>query len=83
MYVVRAGRQRTNLVQMLAFHPKLKFAGSVAGVFAALEHGDDDFDAHRPSRRRGLCTKGTKTERGQHEREDQPPRKSAQEISVF
>jgi hypothetical protein len=30
---------------MLAFDPELVFAGSVAGVFAAFEHGDDnDFD---------------------------------------
>jgi hypothetical protein len=68
---------------MLTFHPELKFARSVAGVFAALEHGDhDDFDSNRSSRRRGLGGEIARIDRGQREREDQPLRKTAREISA-
>ena len=78
-----AGGQRKNLVEMLTFHPELKFARSVAGVFAALEHGDhDDFDSNRSSRRRGLGGEIARIDRGQREREDQPLRKTAREISA-
>ena len=59
--VMIAGGQRNDLVQMFAFHPELEFAGCVAGVFAALEHGDHyDFDLDR-SRRSGLGDKRTCT----------------------
>ena len=41
-HVMVASGQRNHAVEMLAFDPELIFAGSVAGVFAGLEHGDDD-----------------------------------------
>jgi hypothetical protein len=48
--VVIAGRERNNLVEMLTFHPKLKFARSVIGVFSALKHRDyEDFDGSEAS----------------------------------
>ena len=40
--VMIAGGQRQNLIEMFAVDPELEFAGRVAGIFAALEHGDDD-----------------------------------------
>jgi len=46
--VMIAGGERKDLIEVLALHPELIFAGSVAGVFAAFEHGDDDdFDGNR------------------------------------
>src|SRR5258707_9647423 len=38
--VMVAGRERKDLVEVLALDPQLVFAGCVAGVFAAFEHGD-------------------------------------------
>ena len=51
-HVVISGGHIEHAIEMLALHPQLIFAGSVAGVFAALKHGDDD-DLDR-DRRRGL-----------------------------
>jgi hypothetical protein len=63
--VVIAGRQRNDSVEMLTLHPELKFAGSVAGVFTAFKHRDDnDFDTDRRNRRhRGRGRKMAGTER--------------------
>jgi hypothetical protein len=51
-----ARRERQDLVQVLALHPQLVFAGSVARIFSPFEHGDhDDFDADwRDGGRSGL-----------------------------
>ena len=41
-----AGGEWNDLIEVLALDPELVFAGRVASVFAAFEHGDDyDFDA--------------------------------------
>jgi len=77
-----AGRERKNLVEMLALHPKLKFARSVIGVFSALKHrDDDDFDADWTNRRSPPGGEIGRTERGYHDRKDQLPGKTAHEIS--
>ena len=57
-HVMISGGHGNHAIQMLAFDPQLIFAGSVAGVLAAFEHGDDDdfyFDWFRG--RRGLGRK--------------------------
>ena len=80
--MVIAGRKRKNLVEMLAFHPKLKFARSVIGVFSALKHRYyDDFDADRTNRRSALGGEIGSTEPGYRERKDQLPGKTAHEVS--
>jgi hypothetical protein len=80
--VVIAGRERKNLVEMLTFHPKLKFARSVIDVFSALKHRyDDDFDTDRTIRRTPLSGEIGRTEPGYRERKDQLPGKTAHEIS--
>ena len=62
--VVITGRQRKDLVKMLAFYPELKFTRSVTGVLAALKHGHhDDFDTNRPSLHCGLARKIVATDR--------------------
>jgi len=56
--VVITGGQRKDLVEMLTFHPELKFARSVARVLTALKHGHhDDFDSNRPRLSRSLARK--------------------------
>ena len=43
---------------MLTFHPELKFAGRVAGIFATFEHGDHhDLDLDRCAAMHGLRVK--------------------------
>ena len=72
--MVIAGRQWDNLVEMLTFHPELKFAWRVARVFAPLEHGHhNNFDPNR-TRRRGGLRKTDRTNRRQRERESEPLR---------
>jgi hypothetical protein len=67
---------------MLSFHPELKSARSVIGVFSALKHRDyDDFDTDRTNRRSPLGGEIGRTERGYRERKDQLPGKTAHEIS--
>jgi hypothetical protein len=67
---------------VLSFHPELKFARSVTGVFSALKHrDDDDFDADRTNRSSALGRKIRRTEPGYREREDELPGKTAHEIS--
>jgi hypothetical protein len=45
--VVGLGK-RKDLVEMIAFHPILQFAGAVTGIGAGFEHSDDDdFDRDR------------------------------------
>ena len=39
---VVGGGERVDVVEVVAFDPVLELAGSVAGVFAGLKHGDDD-----------------------------------------
>src|SRR5882762_10708290 len=50
-----AGRDRNDLIEVLALDPELVFAGRVAGVFAAFEHGDHyDLNADWLAGRDGL-----------------------------
>src|ERR1700733_8119180 len=77
------GRQRKNLVEMLAFHPELKFAGGIAGILATLEHGNhDNFDPNRSRRRRDLGEKTGRITRIHRERDDEPLRKATHEVSA-
>src|ERR1700682_1734866 len=81
-HVVIAGRKRKNLVEVLTFHPKLKFARRVIGIFSALNHRDyDDFDTDRTNRRSALGGEIGSTEPGYSERQDQLPGKTAHEIT--
>jgi hypothetical protein len=40
------GRERKNLVQVLALNPQLVFPRNVAGIFSDFKHGHDN-DLHR------------------------------------
>lgn len=62
-----AGGQRQDLIEVFAVDPELEFAGRVAGIFAGLEHGDNNnFYLDGFCRGRGLRVK---RERGQKEQE--------------
>ena len=53
--------KRKDLVEVIAFHPILEFAGAVTRVGAGFEHGhDDDFDWDRWGfgQAGGRCGKG-------------------------
>jgi hypothetical protein len=64
--MVVAGGERKYLIEVLALDPQLIFAGSVASVFAAFEHGDDNsFDLNWLCGGRGLGRKKQR-ENGEH-----------------
>ena len=52
-HMVVSGGHGKHQIEMFALDPKLKFSRCVAGIFAALKHGDHhDFDGDRLAR---LC----------------------------
>ena len=75
------GREREDLIEVLALYPELVFAGSVAGVFAAFEHGDDDdFDLNWLADGRGLGGEQERENREQEEKWNASIDKLAHEI---
>lgn len=80
-HVVVAGRNVDDLIEMLAFDPKLKLAGRVARVFAPLKHGNhDNFDLDGLWRWRCLTAKRTGAERGRYEGSAETSDKPAHEF---
>jgi hypothetical protein len=79
--VVIAGGERNDLIEVLAFDPELVFAGRVAGVRAALEHGDDYYFDRDWLASRWALSKKLEGKNCAHDQDTNESLKPAHEIS--